>query len=150
MKVAKFLGLSLLLLAPLHVTAQNYPAKPVRMVIAFPPGGSTDIVGRIVAQKLGERLGQSVVVENRGGAGGTIGTEAVAKASPDGYTITLATTSTHVVGPAAFPKLGYDAVKDFAAVSLVAVTPYLLVVNPSLEVKTLKDRKSTRLNSSHT
>lgn len=140
MKVAKFLGLSLLLLlAPLHVTAQNYPAKPVRMVIAFPPGGSTDIVGRIVAQKLGERLGQSVVVENRGGAGGTIGTEAVAKASPDGYTITLATTSTHVVGPAAFPKLGYDAVKDFAAVSVVAVTPYLLVVNPSLEVKTLKE-----------
>ena len=139
MKVGKVLGLSLLLLAPLHATAQNYPAKPVRMVIAFPPGGSTDIVGRIVAQKLGERLGQSVVVENRGGAGGTIGTEAVAKASPDGYTITLATTSTHVVGPAAFPKLGYDAVKDFAAVSLVAVTPYLLVVNPSLEVKTLKE-----------
>ena len=131
----------LVLLSPLaqQVAAQAYPTKPVRMVIAFPPGGSTDIVGRIVAQKLGERLGQQVTVENRGGAGGTVGTEAVAKAAPDGYTITLATTSTHVVAPAAYPKLGYDAIKDFAAVSLVAVTPYLLVVHPSLPVKTVKE-----------
>ena len=128
--IRKLMGIALpLLLAPLiqPALAQNYPVKPVRMVIAFPPGGSTDIVGRLVAQKLSERLGQPVPVENRGGAGGTIGTEAVAKAAPDGYTITLATTSTHVVAPAAYPKLAYDALRDFAPVSLVAVTPYLLV-----------------------
>jgi len=130
-----------LFFAPLsqQLAAQSYPSKPLRMVIAFPPGGSTDIVGRIVAQKMGERLGQQVTVENRGGAGGSIGTEAVAKAAPDGYTITLATTSTHVVAPAAYPKLGYDPIRDFAAVSLVAVTPYLLVVHPSLDVKTVKE-----------
>ena len=130
-----------LFFAPLsqQLAAQGYPSKPLRMVIAFPPGGSTDIVGRIVAQKMGERLGQQVTVENRGGAGGSIGTEAVAKAAPDGYTITLATTSTHVVAPAAYPKLGYDPIRDFAAVSLVAVTPYLLVVHPSLDVKTVKE-----------
>ena len=138
----KLMGISLLLLlAPLaqQAAAQNYPVKPVRMVIAFVPGGSTDIVGRLVAQKLSERLGQPVPVENRGGAGGTIGTEAVAKAAPDGYTITLATTSTHVVAPAAYPKLGYDAIKDFAPVSLVAVTPYLLVVNPAFPAKTVQE-----------
>jgi tripartite-type tricarboxylate transporter receptor subunit TctC len=122
-----------------NVFAQAYPSKPVRMVIAFPPGGSTDIVGRIVALKMGEKLGQQMVVENRGGAGGTVGTEAVAKSAPDGYTVTLATTSTHVVAPGVYAKLGYDPVKDFAPVSLVAVTPYLLVVNPGVDVKTLKE-----------
>ncbi|MSQ51747.1 MAG: tripartite tricarboxylate transporter substrate binding protein [Betaproteobacteria bacterium] len=140
--IRKLMGISLLLsLAPVaqQAIAQNYPVKPVRMVIAFPPGGSTDIVGRLVAQKMSERLGQPVPVENRGGAGGTIGTEAVAKAAPDGYTITLATTSTHVVAPAAYPKLGYDAIKDFAPVSLVAVTPYLLVVNPAFPAKTVQE-----------
>ena len=139
--VRKLLGVSLLLLMPLaqQAVAQGYPNKPMRMVIAFPPGGSTDIVGRIVAQKLSERLGQQMVVENRGGAGGSIGTEAVARATPDGYTLTLATTSTHVVAPAAYEKLNYDPVKDFTAISLVAVTPYLLVVHPSMDVKTVKE-----------
>ncbi len=140
--IRKLMGIALpLLLVPLiqPALAQNYPVKPVRMVIAFPPGGSTDIVGRLVAQKLSERLGQPVPVENRGGAGGTIGTEAVAKAAPDGYTITLATTSTHVVAPAAYPKLAYDALRDFAPVSLVAVTPYLLVVNPGFPAKTVRE-----------
>lgn len=135
----KAMWVSLVLLFSPLAMAQIYPNKPVRMVIAFPPGGSTDIVGRIVAQKMGERLGQQVTVENRGGAGGSIGTEAVAKSAPDGYTITLATTSTHVVAPAAYPKLGYDAVKDFAAVSLVAVTPYMLVVHPSFPAKTVTE-----------
>jgi tripartite-type tricarboxylate transporter receptor subunit TctC len=131
---------ALAVLAASEAAAQAYPSKPLRMVIAFPPGGSTDIIGRIVALKLGERLGQQIVVENRGGAGGTIGTEAVAKAAPDGYTITLATTSTHVVAPGVYSRLGYDPVKDFAPVSLVAVTPYLLVVNPKkLEAKSLKE-----------
>jgi tripartite-type tricarboxylate transporter receptor subunit TctC len=119
--------------------AQAYPAKPIRLVVPFPPGGSTDIVARIVAQKLSERLGQQVVVENRGGAGGTIGTEAVAKAPPDGYTLVVGTTSTHAVAPSVYGKIGYDPVKDFAPISLIAVTPYLLVVNPSVDVKSLQD-----------
>src|ERR687895_1680417 len=86
----------------------QYPAKPVRMVIPFPPGGATDIVGRVVAQKLSERWGQPVVIENRPGAGGTIGSDAVAKSAPDGYTLLIATTSTHAVGPV-LQKLPYDA-----------------------------------------
>ena len=118
---------------------QAYPAKPIRLVVPFPPGGSTDIVARIVAQKLSDRLGQQVVVENRGGAGGTIGAEAVAKAAPDGYTLVLGTTSTHAVAPNVYARIGYDPVKDFAPISLVAVTPYLLVVNPGVNVKSLPE-----------
>jgi tripartite-type tricarboxylate transporter receptor subunit TctC len=120
-------------------SGQAYPAKPVRLVVPFPPGGSTDIVARIVALKLGERLGQQVVVENRGGAGGTIGTEAVAKSPPDGHTLVLGTTSTHVVAPSVYQKIGYDPIKDFAPISLLAVTPYLLVVNPEVKVGSLKE-----------
>ena len=119
--------------------AQAWPAKPIRLMVPFPPGGSTDIVARIVAQKLGERLGQSIVIENRGGGGGTIGTAIVAKAAPDGYTLGVASTSTHVVAPSVYAKLDYDPVKDFAPISLMAVSPYLLVVNPSLPLNSLKD-----------
>jgi tripartite-type tricarboxylate transporter receptor subunit TctC len=126
-------------IGPSQALAQAYPTKPVRLVVPFPPGGSTDIVARIVAQRLGERIGQPLVVENRGGAGGTIGTEAVAKAAADGYVLGFASTSTHAVAPAVYAKLGYDPVKDFAPISLVAVTPYLLVVNPKVEVKSLKE-----------
>ena len=119
--------------------AQGWPAKPVRVVVPFPPGGSTDIVARIVAQKLGERLGQSMVIDNRAGAGGTLGAAQVAKAAPDGYTLLVASTSTHVVAPGVYPKLEYDPVKDFAPVSLIAVSPYLLVVNPDLPAKSVKE-----------
>ena len=119
--------------------AQAWPAKPIRLMVPFPPGGSTDIVARIVAQKLSERLGQSIVIENRGGAGGTLGTAVVAKAAPDGYTLGVASTSTHVVAPGVYAKLDYDPVKDFAPVGLMAVSPYLLVVNPSVPAKTLKE-----------
>ena len=119
--------------------AQAWPAKPIRLMVPFPPGGSTDIVARIVAQKLAERLGQSIVIENRGGAGGTLGTAVVAKAAPDGYTLTVASTSTHVVAPGVYAKLDYDPVKDFAPVGLMAVSPYLLVVNPSLPAKSLQE-----------
>jgi tripartite-type tricarboxylate transporter receptor subunit TctC len=121
-----------------HAQSQ-YPNKPIRLIIGFPAGGSTDIVGRIVAQKLGERLGQTIVVENRGGAGGTIGTDAAAKAAPDGYTLTLGTTSTMAVAPGAYSKLGYDPIKSFSPISLVAVTPYLLVVNPQVPAKSLAE-----------
>jgi len=100
------------LLAPI-ASAQDYPSKPIRLIVAFPPGGSTDIIARIVGQKLGERLGQQVVIDNRGGAGGTIGTEIAARANPDGYTLTMGTTSTHVIAAGAYAKLKYDPVKDF-------------------------------------
>ena len=136
----RFLVAALLVGAPLLSHAQaDYPNKPIRLIIGFPAGGSTDIVGRVVAQKLGERLGQTIVVENRGGAGGTIGTDAAAKAAPDGYTLTLGTTSTMAVAPGAYSRLGYDPIKSFSPVSLVAVTPYLLVVNPQVPAKSLAE-----------
>jgi len=120
------------------VIAQPYPAKPIRLVVPFPPGGSTDIVARIVAQKLAERVGQQVIVENRGGAGGTVAAEAVAKAPPDGYTLMIASTSTHTVAPNVY-KLGYDPIKDFTPISLVAASPYVLVINPSIDAKSLQE-----------
>jgi tripartite-type tricarboxylate transporter receptor subunit TctC len=130
----------LVLAAPALAIAQGgYPAKPVRLIVAFPPGGSTDIVARLVGQKLTERIGQQVIIDNRGGAGGMVGTDLAAKSAPDGYTLTMGTTSTHVIAPAAYPSVKYDPVKDFVPLTLVASTPYLLVVNPSVPAKTLKD-----------
>jgi tripartite-type tricarboxylate transporter receptor subunit TctC len=120
-------------------SAQAWPSKPIRLMVPFPPGGSTDIVSRIVAQKLSERLGQPIVIENRGGGGGTIGTAVVARSAPDGYNLTVASTSTHVVAPGVYAKLDYDPVKDFAPIGLMAVSPYLLVVNPAVPAKTLKE-----------
>lgn len=125
--------------APAKGASQAYPTKPIRLIVAFPPGGSTDIVARLVGQKLSERVGQQVVVDNRGGAGGTIGTEMAARATPDGYTLTMGTTSTHVIAPAIFPNVKYDPVKDFAPITLVASTPYLLVVHPAVKARTLKE-----------
>jgi tripartite-type tricarboxylate transporter receptor subunit TctC len=125
---------------PLTAFAQGaYPTKPIRLIVAFPPGGSTDIVARLVGQKLSERLGQQVVVDNRGGAGGTIGTDIAAKSTADGYTLTMGTTSTHVIAPAIFPNVKYDPVKDFDPITLVASTPYLLVLHPGVKAKSLKD-----------
>ena len=127
-----------MLAAPLAL-AQSWPAKPIRLMVPFPPGGSTDIVARIVAQKLSERLGQSFVIENRGGAGGTIGTALVAKSAPDGYNLAVASTTTHVVAPGVYAKLEYDPIKDFAPIGLMAISPYLLAVNPALPAKSLKE-----------
>ncbi|HEY8358444.1 MAG TPA: tripartite tricarboxylate transporter substrate-binding protein, partial [Ramlibacter sp.] len=109
-----FIAAAALLAAPAH--AQGYPTKPIRLVVPFPAGGATDIFARAVSQKLGERLGSSVVVDNKPGAGGTIGSDLVAKAAPDGYTLLLATSSTHSIGPS-FGKVPYDAVADFTAIS---------------------------------
>jgi tripartite-type tricarboxylate transporter receptor subunit TctC len=135
-----FLMAGILMVSPFQAYAQSdYPNKPLRLVIGFPAGGSTDIVGRVVAQRLGERLGQTVVVENKGGAGGTIGTDAASKAAPDGYTLSLGTTSTMAVAPSAYSKLGYDPIKSFSPISLVAVTPYLLVVNPQVPANSLAE-----------
>ncbi|MBY0271374.1 MAG: tripartite tricarboxylate transporter substrate binding protein [Burkholderiales bacterium] len=117
----------------------QYPTKPVRLIVAFPAGGSTDIIARLVAQRLGEKLGQQVIVDNRGGAGGTIGTEIAAKATPDGHTLTMGTTSTHVIAPAAYAKVNYDPVKDFEPITLVASTPYLLVLHPGVKANNLKE-----------
>ena len=125
---------------PVMAPAQGaYPTKPIRLVVAFPPGGSTDIVARLVGQKLSERLGQQVIIDNRGGAGGTIGTDIAAKSTADGYTLTMGTTSTHVIAPAIFPTVKYDPLKDFEPITLVASTPYLLVVHPGVKAKTLKE-----------
>lgn len=125
---------------PLVALAQAWPAtKPVRMVIPFPAGGATDIIGRAVAQRLSSALGQQVVVDNKPGAGGTIGADLVAKASPDGYTILMSTSSTHSIGPALNPKIPYDAFKDFVAVAHVANAPSVLVVGQSFPARSAKD-----------
>ena len=119
--------------------AQSYPAKPIRLIIPFPPGGATDIFGRVLAQKLGELIGQAVVIENRPGAGGVIGSEMASKAAPDGYTILLATTSTHSIGPALNPKMPYDARRDFVPVIHLADATNILIASPTLPVNNLKE-----------
>jgi tripartite-type tricarboxylate transporter receptor subunit TctC len=109
------------------------------MVVPFPAGGATDIVGRLIAQKLSESFGQQVIVDNRGGAGGTIGSDVAAKSPPDGYTMLLATSSTHAVAPSLYAKLPYDPVKDFSPVTLAATATILLAVHPSLPVRSVKE-----------
>ena len=123
---------------PAPVFAQKYPDKPVRLIVPFAPGGGTDVLGRFLAAKLSDSLGVSVLIENRGGAGGTIGTELAARSAPDGYTM-LFTSASHSFNPNLYTKLGYDALKDFAPVTLVAMVPHLLVVHPSLPVKNVKE-----------
>jgi tripartite-type tricarboxylate transporter receptor subunit TctC len=124
--------------ASLNAGAQAYPAKAVKLMVPFPPAGATDVVARFVAQKLGERWGQSVVVENRPGAGGTIGSDLVAKAPKDGYTLLMATSSTHSIGPS-LSKLPYDPIKDFAPIVHVANVPNTLVISPTLAAKDMKE-----------
>ena len=119
-------------------SAQNYPAKPIRFVVPFVPGGSTDIFARLIAPGLSERLGQQVVVDNRGGAGGTIGTELVSRSAPDGYTMLLASANT-AMNVSLYGKISVDPVKEFTAVALLASAPNVLVVHPSLRVKTAED-----------
>ena len=131
--------LLLALLFPLTVFAQAYPFKPIRIICPFPVGGIADLYGRIVAARLSETWGQPVVVENRTGAGGNIGADLVAKSPPDGYTILMGALSTHAVNPSLYAKMPYDAVKDFAPITLVAVTPNVLVVNASLPVNSAKE-----------
>ena len=119
--------------------AQSYPSRPVRMMVPFPAGGGSDTMGRAVGQKLGERLGQPVVVENRPGAGGSIGAELAAKAAPDGYTLLLGSTSEIAQYPNLNSRIAYSPQRDFAPISLVGNVPLVLVVHPSLPVKTVKD-----------
>jgi tripartite-type tricarboxylate transporter receptor subunit TctC len=118
---------------------EPYPNKPVRVVVPFAAGGPTDIVGRVFAQKLTELLGQSFYVENKSGAGGNIGAEVAAKAPPDGYTLLVATVSTHAINPGLYAKMPYDPLKDFAPISHVGITPSTLNVHPSIPAKDVKE-----------
>jgi len=119
--------------------AQEYPTKPIRLVITYPPGGNTDLVGRALALKLGEFMGQQVVVDNRGGAGGVLGSMITAQSAPDGYTIMLGTSAGMVINPLLSRKLTYDPVRDFAPISMVVIVPQLLVINPQLPVKNVRE-----------
>lgn len=128
-----------LLLSAADVPAQAYPSRSVRIIVPFPAGGGADFMGRAIGQKLGEALGQSFVIDNRAGAAGVIGTELVAKAAPDGYTLLLGTTGTHATNPAVLANLPYDSVKDFAPVSIFSNAPFILCVHPSLPVKNVRE-----------
>lgn len=133
-----FLG-CLTALAPLSAQAQDYPAKTVTIVVPFAAGGTTDLLGRILADRLGQRLKGTFIVENKAGAGGNVGVASVAKATPDGYTIGMGTVSTHSINPNVYKTMPYDHIKDFAPVSLVASVPNLLLVHPSLPAKTVPE-----------
>ena len=133
----KLTAFGALLLCAASVHAQSYPVKPIRLIVPYPPGAGTDIIGRTVGQKLGESLGQQVVVENRGGGAGMIGTDALAKSPPDGYAMVLVT-STFAMTPT-LQKPPYDPVKDFAPLILLAAVPNILVVHPVLPARSLKD-----------
>ena len=119
--------------------AQAWPAKPIRLVVPFPAGGATDLFARVLSLKLGEKIGNSVVVENRPGAGGTIGSDLAAKAPPDGYTLLLATSSTHSIGPSLNPRMPYDAVRDFTPISHVGNAPSIMLVPNNSPAKSVKE-----------
>nr|WP_244548543.1 tripartite tricarboxylate transporter substrate binding protein [Bosea vaviloviae] len=125
---------------PAHAQAQAaFPTRPISLIVPFAAGGSTDIVARLVGQKMGELLGQSVVIENRAGAGGNLGSTAVARAAPDGYTILMGTISTHALNPAILKTVTFDPVKDFTPISLLAIVPNVMVVHPDFPAKTVPE-----------
>ena len=119
--------------------AQTYPTKPVRLIVPYPPGGGTDIFARMLGVRLGEALGQQIVIDNRAGAAGVLGADAAAKAAPDGYTLVIGQASNLAINQHLMSKLPYDPVRDFAPITLIATSPSLLVVHPSLPVRTVKD-----------
>src|SRR5688572_10847246 len=137
----KAIVLVLGLLAAITAWAQDWPAKPVRFIVPYPPGGGTDVIARIVQNRLSEALGQSIVIENRGGAGGALGTEAAAKAAPDGYTF-LFTLSSHTINPLLY-KLNFDVEQDFAAVTLIVSVPQLIAAYPGAPIKSMQDVVAT-------
>jgi tripartite-type tricarboxylate transporter receptor subunit TctC len=134
----KWIPLVFALLAPLSALAQGWPSKPVRLVVPYPPGGPTDIVARVVAERLSAQTGQTFIVDNRAGAGGNLGAEAVAKAAPDGYTLLVATTA-HAINKSLFKNLNYDVQRDFVPVSLLTQGPLVLVVNPDFPAKSVSE-----------
>jgi tripartite-type tricarboxylate transporter receptor subunit TctC len=126
-------------LIALPALAQDYPGKPIRMVVGFPPGGGTDVVARIITPRYSELLGQSVVIENRPGATGTMAAGQVAKSAPDGYTIMMGHVSVNAIAPALFTNLSYDVIKDFAPVAIAAAVPHFVVVHPSVPAQSLRE-----------
>jgi tripartite-type tricarboxylate transporter receptor subunit TctC len=128
-----------LLLASGTAFAQSYPTKPIRLIAPFSAGGALDLIARAIGQKLSDSTGRSVIVDNRAGASGAIGSELVARAAPDGYTLLLGATTTHGINPALNPKLGYDPIRDFTPISLVATIPHVLVVHPALPAKSVQE-----------
>ncbi len=138
-RVLQICMLCLATLCSAQALAQAWPSKPLRLVVPFPPGGPTDILGRAIGAKLGELLGQPVIIDNRGGAGGGIGADNVAKSPPDGYSLLLGTTGTHTINPNLYSKLPYDPLKDFVPISLVVRYLNILVVNPNVPVKSVAD-----------
>jgi tripartite-type tricarboxylate transporter receptor subunit TctC len=119
--------------------AQSYPSKPITLIVPFPAGSTTDLVGRILQDELAKAVGQTVIIDNRGGAGGGVGTEAVARSAPDGYTLLMGTIGTHSINPAVYAKINYDPIKDFEPVIQFGTAPNVLVVHPSLPVKSVAD-----------
>lgn len=138
MRIDILIALAAALLPAAAAQAQDYPRMPIRLIVPYAAGGMTDVVARVIGQKLGERLGQPVIVENRAGAATIIGAETVANAKPDGYTLLAATNTTLTINPWLYPKLPYDAVKSFAPVALIATTPSVIVVNPKVPAQTLE------------
>ena len=136
---ASFILIAMILLAPFAMGQQAYPNKPVRIIVPYPPGGTADIVGRTIAEKLGVIWGQSVIVENRAGAGGTIGVDSVAKSAPDGYTMVLGVTGPLTIAPSINPLLAYDPLRDLVPITLVAAVPSLIAVHPSVPARDLKE-----------
>jgi tripartite-type tricarboxylate transporter receptor subunit TctC len=124
---------------PTIVTAQSWPTKPIRIVLGFPPGGATDILSRDFAAKLGEELKQQVLIENKPGAGGTIGADLVAKAPPDGYTLTIGTSSNHAIAVSLYKKLPYDPITDFAPITMLAVSQNVVVINPAVPANNIRE-----------
>ena len=130
---------SLLVAIPALASAQSYPSKSIRMVIGVPPGGTNDVVGRLVAQKLSTQLGQQVLVENRAGAGGNIGGEIVVKSPPDGYVIYLGSIGTMVINPSLYPNMPWETLRDFAPISRLTSVPQLLIVHPSVPARNVRE-----------
>jgi tripartite-type tricarboxylate transporter receptor subunit TctC len=139
MKIRKFLWLAACAAVAAPAIAQTYPARPIRIIAQFQPGTSTDILARVIGAKLAEAWGQQVVVDNRAGAGGLVGTELGAKAAPDGYTLTMAVSSGFGINPTLYAKLPYDVLRDFAPITNIALTPQTLVANPGFGAKSVKE-----------
>lgn len=138
-KTSLRIGLGTALLALAGLAAAAFPDKPIRLIVPFPAGGAADVMARGMAQRLGQELRQQIVIDNRGGAGGTTAAEAAAKSPADGYTLFFGTMGTHAINAALYPKLRYDPVKDFAPISLTHITPRVLVVGPSVPAKTIAE-----------